>query len=110
IEAVDKQTVESLLEKFEDRVGDLLLRVCYLELIRLQENPWKVDPPKETQFWKKIRNEVIANDKLSAAEKQQRNTEILRRVVHRYTTEIAGNFKKRTFQFARKFLTFFFKR
>ena len=34
----------------------------------------------------------------------------MRRIIHRYTTEIAGNFKESTFLFARKFLTLFFKR
>ena len=110
IETVDQQTVEYILEKHGDRIGDLISRVCYLELIRLKDNPWKVDPPNEAQFWKRIRNEVTANDKLKQDLKLQNNTEILRRIVHRYTSEIAGNFKESTFLFARKFLTLFFKR
>ena len=110
IETVDQQTVEYILEKHGDRIGDLISRACYLELIRLKENPWKVDPPNEEQFWKKIRIELTANEKLKPEQKQQNNIEILRRIVHRYTTEIAGNFKESTFLFARKFLTVFFKR
>jgi glycerol-3-phosphate O-acyltransferase len=110
IETVDQQTVEHILEKHGDRIGDLISRVCYLELIRLKETPWKVDPPNEEQFWKRIRNEVTANDKNKPEIKLQNNTEILKRIVHRYTTEIAGNFKESTFLFARKFLTLFFKR
>lgn len=110
IAAVDQQTLEFILEKHGDRLEELISRVCYLELIRLKNNPWKVDPPKETQFWKRIRTEVTANEKLSADQRQKNNTEIVRRIIHRYTTEIAGNFKESTFQFARKFLTFFFKR
>ncbi len=110
IEAVDQQTVDYILEKHGDRIGDLISRVCYLELIRLKDNPWKVDPPNEAQFWKRIRNEVTANDKLKQELKLQNNTEILRRIIHRYTSEIAGNFKESTFLFARKFLTLFFKR
>ncbi len=110
IHTVDQQTLDFILEKHGDRIGDLISRVCYLEMIRLKEHPWKVDPPNEMQFWKKIRNEVAANDKLKPEIKQQNNTEILRRIIHRYTTEIAGNFKESTFLFARKFLTLFFKR
>jgi glycerol-3-phosphate O-acyltransferase len=110
IETVDQQTVDYILEKHGDRIGDLISRVCYLELIRLKDNPWKVDPPNEAQFWKRIRNEVTANDKLKQDLKLQNNTEILGRIVHRYTSEIAGNFKESTFLFARKFLTLFFKR
>lgn len=110
IETVDQQTLDYILEKHGDRIGDLISRVCYLELIRLKDNPWKVDPPNEAQFWKRVRNEVTANDKLKQDLKLQNNTEILRRIIHRYTSEIAGNFKESTFLFARKFLTLFFKR
>ncbi|MBP7238670.1 MAG: 1-acyl-sn-glycerol-3-phosphate acyltransferase [Saprospiraceae bacterium] len=110
IETVDQQTLDYILEKHGDRIGDLISRVCYLELIRLKDNPWKVDPPNEAQFWKRVRSEVTANDKLKQDLKLQNNTEILRRIIHRYTSEIAGNFKESTFLFARKFLTLFFKR
>jgi hypothetical protein len=110
IETVDQQTVEYILEKHGDRIGDLISRVCYLELIRLKENPWKVDPPNEEQFWKRIRIEITANEKLKPEVKLANNTEVLKRIIHRYTTEIAGNFKESTFLFARKFLTLFFKR
>lgn len=110
IDLVDKMTIEHIKEKHGDRIGELVSRVAYLELIRLKENAWKVDPPNETQFWKKVRSEVGANDKLKAEEKQKENLELLQKIVHRYTTEIAGNFKPSTFQFARRFLYLFFKR
>ena len=110
INDVDAQTVDHILEKHGERIGDLIARVSYLELIRLKETPWKVDPPNETQFWKRVRNEVTANEKLRPEQKLQNNTELLKRIIHRYTEEIAGNFKESTFLFARKFLTIFFKR
>lgn len=110
IEAVDRQTLDHIVEKHGDRIGDLISRVSYLELIRLKENPWKVDPPKEEQFWKRVRSEVASNEKHKPEIRQQENIELLRRIIHRYTTEIAGNFKESTFLFARKFLTLFFKR
>src|SRR6187549_3641634 len=83
IDTVDQQTVEFILEKHGDRIGDLISRVCYLELIRLKENPWKVDPPNEAQFWKRIRNEVTANEKHKPEVRFQNNSEILRRIIHR---------------------------
>ncbi|MFZ1676332.1 MAG: 1-acyl-sn-glycerol-3-phosphate acyltransferase [Saprospiraceae bacterium] len=110
INTVDTQTVEHILEKHGERIGDLISRVSYLELIRLKETPWKVDPPNEAQFWKRVRNEVTANEKLRSEQQLQNNTELLKRIIHRYTEEIAGNFKESTFLFARKFLTIFFKR
>lgn len=110
IHTADEQTLQHILEKHGDRIGDLISRVCYLELIRLKETPWKVDPPNEVQFWKRVRSEVTANEKHKPEVKLHNNTEILKRIIHRYTTEIAGNFKESTFQFARRFLTFFFRR
>lgn len=110
IDTVDDQTVDHIVEKHGDRIGELISRVSYLELIRLKETPWKVDPPNEEQFWKRVRIEVTTNDKHKADVKQQNNIELLRRIIHRYTTEIAGNFKESTFLFSRKFLTIFFKR
>lgn len=110
ISSVDTQTLEHIIEKHGDRIGDLISRVSYLELIRLKETPWKVDPPNEGQFWNRVRNEVTANEKLRPEVQLQNNTELLRRIIHRYTEEIAGNFKESTFLFARKFLTIFFKR
>lgn len=110
VATVDKLTLDHIIEKHGDRIGDLISRVCYLELIRLKETPWKVDPPNEAQFWKKVRSEVTANEKHKPDVRFQNNAEILRRIIHRYTEEIAGDFKESTFQFARKFLTVFFKR
>lgn len=110
IDTVDQQTLDHILEKHGDRIGDLISRVCYLELIRLKETPWKVDPPNEQQFWKRVRSEVTANEKHKPEIRQQNNVELLKRIIHRYTEEIAGNFKESTFLFARKFLTLFFKR
>jgi len=110
IQVVDKLTLDHIVEKHGDRIGDLISRVCYLELIRLKENPWKVDPPNEAQFWKRVRSEVTANEKHKPDVRFQNNAEILRKIIHRYTEEIAGDFKESTFLFARKFLTIFFKR
>ena len=86
IDTVDEQTLQHILEKHGDRIGDLISRVSYLELIRLKETPWKVDPPNEEQFWKRVRSEVTSNEKRKPEIKQQNNIELLRRIIHRYTT------------------------
>ncbi|RLD22101.1 MAG: glycerol acyltransferase [Bacteroidetes bacterium] len=110
VRAIDDQTIDNLLERYGDDVSKVIARTTYLELIRLKQNPWKSDPPNEKQFWQRVRKEVIQNSKHKPKIKQARNEELLRRVIHRYSEEIAGNFSKKTFLFARKFLTAFFKR
>ena len=110
VRAIDEQTVDNLLDRYGDDIGRIISRTTYLELIRLKQIPWKTDPPREKQFWRRVRREVIENEKHRQDVREARNKELLRRVVHRYSNEIAGNFNKKTFLFARKFLTAFFKR
>ena len=110
VRAIDEQTVENLLDRYGDDIGRIISRTTYLELIRLKQIPWKTDPPREKQFWRRVRRESIENDKHREDVRRARNKELLRRIVHRYSEEIAGNFNRKTFLFARKFLTAFFKR
>jgi glycerol-3-phosphate O-acyltransferase len=110
VRAIDDQTVINMIERYGDEINKVIARTTYLELIRLKQTPWKSDPPNEKQFWRRVRKEVIQNSKHKPDVRQSRNEELLRRVIHRYSEEIAGNFSKKTFLFARKFLTAFFKR
>lgn len=110
IQEIDDQTLEALIARYGKDLAKPMARTTYLELIRLQENPWKSDPPNEIQFWKRVRRDLSENAKHREDERMARNKELLRRVIHRYSEEIAGDFNKKTFLFARRFLTMFFKR
>ncbi|MDX1476754.1 MAG: 1-acyl-sn-glycerol-3-phosphate acyltransferase [Saprospiraceae bacterium] len=110
VREIDEHAFASLVERFGDDLSRLMARTAYLELIRLKENPWKSDPPNEKQFWKRVRRELSENARHREDVRDERNEELLRRIVHRYSEEIAGNFHQKTFKFARKFLTAFFKR
>lgn len=110
------EIVDFCLNRFQttktpQQLADLIARTIYMERIRMNEEPWKVDPPNERQFWKKIRRELIKKGLDSEAEQQARTNEVLmERIIRRYAEEIVGTFKVSTFRFARKFLTAFFKR
>lgn len=94
--------------KSSDDIAGLLASTIYLEKIRVKTNPWKVDPANEAQYWKKLETELKQNrDKENA---QELHLTMLRKIINRYSEEIAGNFTPKTFKFARKLLTFFFKR
>ena len=84
----------------------------FSEQMRTKEEPWKVDPPKERRYWKKLAKMLatrsLDEDEMTSADKAARN--ILGKVVHRYADEIVGHFKIPTFKFARRFLAFFFGR
>jgi glycerol-3-phosphate O-acyltransferase len=110
INEINEATVDYLAAKHGTDIEKPIARAIYLEMIRLKENPWKVDPPNERQFWKRVRKELSENAKHREDVKFDRNKELLRRIINRYSSEIAGNFKPKTFKFARKFLTGFFRR
>lgn len=87
---------------------ELLEKTVYLEKIRVKNNPWSVDPADDKTHWKELQKEInIAKDKKDS---DQALDLILERIINRYNEEIVGNFKIGTFKFARRFLTYFFKK
>lgn len=111
VQDISQFTFEKLVKRHGQRIADLITKTIYLERIRMKEEPWKVDPPNERQFWKKTQQRLIKRslDK-EESEAEQVNQELLGRIISRYAEEIVGTFKKKTFLFARKFLSVFFTR
>ncbi len=112
IEEINDLVFDKLTKKKSvDDVNDLIAKTIYNERIRIKEEPWKVDPPNDKQFWNKIRSKLIKKS-LDKEEEQSKavNEQLLKRIINRYSEEIVGTFKISTFQFARRFLTFFFNR
>lgn len=111
IEDIDRFITERFMRLPTPQITDILSKTIYLERIRMKEEPWKVDPPNERQFWRKIRHQLLGQS-LDRSEEEARRTneELLQKIVHRYSEEIVGTFQKSTFLFARRFLTLFFTR
>ena len=42
-----------------DTLAERIASVLYSERIRIIENPWKVDPPDEMDFWGDIRKRLL---------------------------------------------------
>ncbi len=111
VQEIDEQTLQRLMQKHSvQQVLDIVAKTIYLERIRIKEEVWKVDPPNEKQFWKKIRSRLL---KIFPGEHKEERVktagqELLRQIIHRYSEEIVGTFRIKTFLFARKFLTLFF--
>jgi len=108
-EELEDFTLEKMEHFHKENLTDLLAETIYLEKIRIKEEPWKVDPPNERQFWSRIKKRLIKysvdkDESISA----QNNSYLLKQIIHRYALEIVGTFKINTFLFARKFLTWFF--
>lgn len=109
IQDIEAFTLDRLTRRSTQKVTDLISETVFQERIRIKEERWKVDPPKERQFWSRIRGKLIkySLDKPDV-EANKNNAEILQSIIHRYAEEIVGTFRISTFRFARRFLTLFF--
>lgn len=111
IREIDAYTLDRITRRSAADVEDILTRTIYQERIRVKEEPWKVDPPNERQFWRRIRRRLVQRSlDQPKQEAAQINSELLQKIIHRYSEEIVGTFRIKTFLFARRFLTFFFNR
>lgn len=91
-------------------IQDYIARTMYLERIRMNEDPWKVDPKDEQKFWGGIKKALVKNDQVEGDVEAftQANEEMLERIVSRYANEISSNFKPSSYHFAKRFLPFLF--
>jgi glycerol-3-phosphate O-acyltransferase len=116
-----KEFIEEVAQKSVARIKELrptkkqliddLEATVYREQQRMKRNRWRVDPPDEHRFWSKIKEELLESPaKTSPDSDTQREEEILKRIVHRYANEIAGNFRPSSYRFARAFIKFWFAR
>lgn len=112
VKEIDDFALDRILEKFDKNLGDTIAKTIYMERIRIEEEPWKVDPQDERLFWKKLQKRLAGIPVGSVPDEQVRAAYeiLLRKIIHRYSEEIVGTFRIGTFQFARRFLTFFFNR
>jgi len=75
---------------------------------RLASNPWDVDPDDEVEFWKDVKTNLM--DLSGQSDTNRKEEEVLRKIVHRYSSEIAGNFKPSYYRFTRNVVTYGFAR
>ncbi|MBK6264736.1 1-acyl-sn-glycerol-3-phosphate acyltransferase [Marivirga sp. S37H4] len=81
----------------------------FKEKARIRENSWKVDPDDDNAFWSGVKSKL-----LDISQSKNKNSEevdlILKEIIHRYASEIAGNFNTSHYRFARAIATFGFNR
>jgi len=110
INHVAKKSVESLImtRPTTEALIDELETTRHLEKRRLSTNAWDVDPDDEIEFWQNVKSDLMELSGLADTEGKEK--EILERIVHRYATEIAGNFKTSYYRFVRSLVTYGFAR
>ncbi|MEL6866523.1 MAG: 1-acyl-sn-glycerol-3-phosphate acyltransferase [Bacteroidota bacterium] len=106
VQELERYIFERLTSQRGVQIYDLIAQTIYLEKIRMKDDPWKVDPPNERAYWKRLekrlaKNAINGEEEAVKAEQQ----EILQKIIHRYSEEVVGTFNIQAFLFARKFLT-----
>ncbi len=111
-EFVQRVTDESMFELTSDgkSIHEQLETTLYKEKLRIRANPWKVDPKDDKEFWNSVQTDLSDIQNLTKKEAKKQEIEIMQRITYRYADEIAGNFNKSYFRFARAFVTFGFAR
>lgn len=89
-----------------NELDQILAKTIYFEKQRVKSNPFKVDPPNEMQYYRKLQKDY--NDFHTSDQASVKIKESVFKLVRRYAEEIAGNFNINTFLFARKITNHFF--
>src|SRR5260221_24283 len=87
-----------------------LQATAYREQNRIKRNRWRVDPKDDSSFWSSVKNELVELGAREPEEVKPKVDELLTKIVHRYASEIAGNFKPTSYRFAREVIKFWFAR
>lgn len=110
-----KEVVEEAYERIKSTTRNKtalieeLETTLYKEKTRIRQNPWKVDPDDEHQFWGKVKEQLLEISQQKNKDEERAN-KILYDIIERYAEEIAGKFNASHYRFARGLATFGFNR
>ncbi len=115
-----KEFIEEVTQKSIERIKELrpsqkqliedLQATVYREQNRIKRNRWRVDPKDDNQFWSGIKTELVDLGTKKEEEATRIISSLLEKIVHRYASEIAGNFKPTSYRLAREVVKFWFQR
>lgn len=109
IEEVTEESYNNLIEIARGKsLREELEMTIYREKLRIKTNPWRVDPVDEKVYWQEIQKKLAESQNSPEASQIEKN--LLKEIIKRYAEEIAGNFNKSSYRFARTFVTFGFAR
>src|SRR6478609_747480 len=110
-EVTQKSTerIKELRPSYKQLIDDLQA-TAYREQNRIKRNRWRVDPKDDASFWARVKNELVELSSKDPDEVRPKVDELLEHIVHRYASEISGNFKPTSYRFAREAIKFWFSR
>ena len=101
--------IKELRPNLKQLIDDLQATV-YREQNRIKRNRWRVDPKDDARFWSALKSELVELGSKKEEEVSRAVDKIVEKIVHRYASEIAGNFKATSYKFAREVIKFGFLR
>ncbi len=99
---LDQSSRTSLRENLE--------KTAYREKLRVKENPWKVDPKDDLEFWNGIQSELANSASYEKGEEEKILQGLLKDITSRYANEIAGSVSPSSYRFVRNLITIGFAR
>ena len=101
VQAVIDTSVQTLLTTHQeaDALRTMLYKTAEMELMRIRKKTWKVDPPDDTAFWEHLATSLENKHYIAL-------TAILRKVVKRYSHEIAGKFRIPHYRLGQRAVTY----
>ena len=111
IQLVVEESFDNLLEERRGKsLKEELEMTIFREKQRVKNNPWKVDPADDKDFWEMLQQELAHVDSMPDAAQEECRRVILRKILERYCNEIAGNFNPSHYHVARTIVTIGFGR
>lgn len=110
VKAESLEQIKRICQREEISLQQIIERAMYLERIRIEQDPWKIDPKDDPRFWSRMKKELVDNEQLESDPEAflQKNLDLADTIVDRYASEISSTFKPSTYHFAKRFLPFFF--
>lgn len=109
IQAVIEESMQRLYDPDMGKTISMVAEAYYQEKKRIIEEPWKVDPPDDASFYKKLKKDLQETASGAGVDPEEER-KLLRKLVERYVNEIVGDFKLGTYKFARGMVNFGFSR
>lgn len=111
VKLVLEESYENLVDQPRGRtLREELEMTTYREKMRIKDNPWKVDPKDDYDFWNNIQIKLAESETLEKDEDLKVQNGLLKEITARYADEIAGKFKPSSFRFVRNIVTMGFAR
>ncbi len=111
VQEVVDSTIRSLKRHTNGKgLTEVLESAIYKERLRIKQNPWKVDPPNEKSHYKQIQQKLIDFSRNDSPKNREELEKILHDIIWSYANEIAGNFNRSSYRFARGIATMLFAR